>query len=671
MSYYKALGLVREPFSNSPDPDLLYRAPSHLECLQHMEIAVRLRRGLNVVLGEVGTGKTTLGRELTRLLDGDDDIEVHFIDDPYHATPEDFLLSLARLFGLDPAPLGRDAGLLREALKAELLRRGQDGRRIVALIVDEGQKITPPCLELLRELLNFETNTHKLLQIVIFAQNEFEDVLAARPNLEDRVNFRYRLLPLTRSQTRRMIETRLALCSPQGRVPAVFTSLACRRIHRLTGGYPRKIVRLCHLSMLLAVGFGRQRIGWGLVGRAAREQRGATSVWLRRGGLATGCALAGLISVGMISGQPPFVRHGADILTRAVASLPLAQTPAPALAPSGDRTPAMPAVPVAEAALAKPAVPLLAAHGGAAVSPAGATPGPVAAQSAKAQAPAASPAAGETPQTASPAATAEIVAPEPGTRQGRDMAAALDLAAAALPPNAPEHIIVVAPDDGLPAASVVAAAAVSPELPPAMPVAGGGTSGKAAAPGRIGACVVRPGWSVSRLAARLYGSGGREVLSRLAAANPGKNFNQIRAGETLVYPPIEAAAPPAGTYLVKVAGVDGLEKGFGFIFRHARQAELSLFCTRLPDASLRFDVVLPVLYPNQEAAEAALAGLPRELAARAVLLGGYPAGTTYFTELGSASRPAPGVTRAVAAVAGKAAVRQVAERQPSPLPGQP
>ncbi|MGE4536848.1 MAG: AAA family ATPase [Desulfovibrio sp.] len=660
MSYYKALGLVREPFSNSPDPDLLYRAPSHLECLQHMEIAVRLRRGLNVVLGEVGTGKTTLGRELTRLLDGDDDIEVHFIDDPYHATPEDFLLSLARLFGLDPAPLGRDAGLLREALKAELLRRGQDGRRIVALIVDEGQKITPPCLELLRELLNFETNTHKLLQIVIFAQNEFEDVLAARPNLEDRVNFRYRLLPLTRTQTRRMIETRLALCSPQGRVPAVFTSLACRRIHRLTGGYPRKIVRLCHLSMLLAVGFGRQRIGWGLVGRAAREQRGGTSMWLRRGGLAAGCALAGLITVGMVSGQPPFVRHGADILTRAVASLSLAQAPAPALAPSGDRAPAMPAASVAEAALAKPAVPLLAAHGGAAVSPA-------------VEAPAASPAAGETPETVSPTAravpaTAETVAPESGARQGRDMAAALDLAAAALPPNAPENIIVVAPDDGLPAASAVAAAAISPELPPAMPVAGDAASGKAAAPGRIGACVVRPGWSVSRLAARLYGNGGREVLSRLAAANPGKNFNQIRAGETLVYPPIEAAAPPAGTYLVKVAGVDGLEKGFGFIFRHARQAELTLFCTRLPDASLRFDVVLPVLYPNQAAAEAALAGLPRELAARAVLLGGYPAGTTYFTELGSVSRPTPGVTRAVAA---KAPVRQVAERQPSPLPGQP
>jgi len=665
MSYYKALGLVREPFSNSPDPDLLYRAPSHLECLQHMEIAVRLRRGLNVVLGEVGTGKTTLGRELTRLLDGDDDIEVHFIDDPYHATPEDFLLSLARLFGLDAASLGRDAGLLREALKAELLRRGQDGRRIVALIVDEGQKITPPCLELLRELLNFETNTHKLLQIVIFAQNEFEDVLAARPNLEDRVNFRYRLLPLTRPQTRRMIETRLALCSPEGRIPAVFTSLACRRIHRLTGGYPRKIVRLCHLSMLLAVGFGRQRIGWGLVGRAAREQRGGTSLWLRRGGLAAGCALAGLITVGMVSGQPPFVRHGADILTRAVASLSPAQAPAPALAPSGDRAPAMPAAPVAEAVLAKPAVPLLAAHGGAVVSPAAEAPSPVA-----------SPAAGETPQTASPAAgavpsTAETVAPEPGTRQGRDMAAALDLAAAALPPNAPENIIVVAPDDGLPAASAVAAAAISPELPPAMPVAGDGASGKAAASDRIGACVMRPGWSVSRLAARLYGNGGRKVLAQLSVANPGKHFNTIRVGETLVFPPIEAAAPPAGSYLVKVAGVDGLQEGYTFISRHIATTELSLFCTRLPDASLRFDVVLPVLYPNQEAAEAALAGLPRELAARAVLLGGYPAGTTYFTELGSASRPAPGVTRAVAAVVAKAPVRQVAERQPSPLPGQP
>ncbi|MYL82412.1 tol-pal system protein YbgF [Desulfovibrio aerotolerans] len=296
MSYYQALGMTREPFSNSPDPDMLYRSRTHLECLQHMEIAVRLRRGLNVVLGEVGTGKTTLSRELARLLAQDGDLEAHLLDDPYCPSATEFLLSLARLFGLDTAAIGRDAALLKDALKASLLTRSQDGQRIVTLLIDEGQKITPECLELLRELLNFETNTHKLLQIVIFAQTEFEEILLERPNLDDRVNYRYRLQPLDRLQTRRMIETRLALCTPDGKVPAVFTRLALRRIHKLTGGYPRKIVRLCHLSMLLAVGFGKRRIGWGLVGRASRrESCGPGRVWLRR--LAVAGAAGGLVAL--------------------------------------------------------------------------------------------------------------------------------------------------------------------------------------------------------------------------------------------------------------------------------------------------------------------------------------------------------------------------------------
>ncbi len=299
MSYYQCLGLVREPFSNSPDPELLYAAKNHLECLRHMEIAVRLRRGLNVVLGDVGTGKTTLARELIRILGQDPTLAVYLLDDPHFPGPGQFLLALARLFGLDVAGLEGDPGRLREALKDALLRQGVDGGKTVTLIIDEGQKLSGQCLELLRELLNFETNTHKLLQIVIFAQKEFEHVLASRPNLEDRVNFRYRLTPLDRCQTSRMIAARLARCAPDGQAPALLTPLALRRIHGLTRGYPRKIVRLCHSSMLLAVGLGRRRIGWRLVGRAARELQGQAAVWPRRISLAAG--LGGLaLAVAMV-----------------------------------------------------------------------------------------------------------------------------------------------------------------------------------------------------------------------------------------------------------------------------------------------------------------------------------------------------------------------------------
>jgi general secretion pathway protein A len=695
MSYYLALGLEREPFSNSPDPDLLYRAKSHLECLQHMEIAVRLRRGLNVVLGEVGTGKTTLGRELTRILAADPDIEVYFLDDPYHPTPVEFLLALCRLFGVDAAGLGRDAGPIKDALKASLLAKSADGSRIVALIVDEGQKITPECLELLRELLNFETNTHKLLQIVMFAQNEFEDVLAARPNLDDRVNFRYRLLPLDRRQTRRMIETRLARCAPEGAVPILFTGLAMRRIHRLTRGYPRKIVRLCHLSMLLAVGFGKRRIGWGLVGRAARESVGGAGLWLRRAAAACACvALVGAAGYGIFgqefSALPQtlldLARQGrvaqpqpavATAVAPQAATTPRAEAaPPPAPAAAADEAPeAAPEVVTAAAPeTQEPAAqPVVAAVSQPEAAPADTvapqrvvSPEPAAAQEAVAAtavaAPAPQPVAAHAASTGVPAAVAAPAAPAAAPAPGKGLGAAMDLADAAQPQEAGEQIIVVTSEDGLPALPQPAGTLAAPPALPVAPLAPGkaaaaaGTTQDAA---ELGASVVRPGWSVSRLAARVYGNGGRAVLARLAKANPGINIGHVRAGESLVYPGIEAKAPPVGAYLVKVGSVDSLEKGFAFI-SHVKDREnlsLSLFCTSHPNTGNRFDVVVAALYPSQSSAQAALAALPPELASRAVLLGGFPEGTAYYTDLGEAD--------GMVAQAFRPLGRQVAESRPA------
>ncbi len=164
------------------------------------------------------------------------------------------------------------------------------------------------------------------------------------------------------------------------------------------------------------------------------------------------------------------------------------------------------------------------------------------------------------------------------------------------------------------------------------------------------------------MAARVYGNGGRQVLDRLAEANPGVAFDRVRAGETLVYPAIAARPLPAGAHLVKVAEAATLEQGLAVVGRlKERQGlTLSLYCTGHPDRGLRFDVVLPDLFPDRTAAGAALAALPAEVAGRASLVSGYPDGTTYYTDLGDraakrpAGRPAP--------------VRQVAERQALPVP---
>ncbi|OLN28466.1 General secretion pathway protein A [Desulfovibrio sp. DV] len=798
MSYYQALGLTREPFSNSPDPDMLYRSRTHLECLQHMEIAVRLRRGLNVVLGEVGTGKTTLSRELIRVLAQEGDIEAYLLDDPYCPSTTEFLLSLARLFGLDTTAQGRDAALLKDALKAGLLARSQDGGRTVALVVDEGQKITPECLELLRELLNFETNAHKLLQIVIFAQTEFEEILHERPNLEDRVNFLYRLTPLDRVQTRRMIETRLLLCAPDGRIPPIFTRLALRRIHKLTGGYPRKIVRLCHLSMLLAVGFGKRRIGWGLVGRASRESRGVGRVWLRRlvvAGAAGSVAalalhfagpalpdarLAALDALGRMqtslssvvfepappAGAPqpaapsgaaaaqrapapvvatakaspavsevpaceealgltetttapaagpavakaaeaakkPVVSAGApaspvqpgnsaslpapkaeQVVAVAAAALPAtleadgqitkaaaaAATPAPvqaakapapapaavtpaakdlAPAPQVAASPAVaplavtPAAPVAPASAAAPAgapqageVALVRAHGQqrpeAAVTPIPAAPAVAALPAAAPQTPAvpaasvpaaaiapASPAVAPrapAPVAATPAQAVPAPAvPRPAAAPVQGLGAALTLAAAALPPEPVEQVIIVSPEytDTLQAAPAPATVAAMPAI--------------------LGETTVPSGWAVTRQAARIYGHARRAIMARVAKANPGMDFNRVRAGDPIVFPTIPADPLPQGACLVRLGTVESLDKGLAFIGRQRdTDPGLSLYCTLQPGLGLRFDLVLAILFQNRQEAEIALAGLPRELAGKAAVVDGYPAGTTALTDI--------------------------------------
>ena len=143
-----------------------------------------------------------------------------------------------------------DVQSLKDAIQYWLLTTVSEQNRTVVLLIDEGQKIRDDCLEILRELLNFETNTDKLLQIVLFAQTELRPRLQAVPNLIDRINFSCELGPLSLGQTRDMIEFRMAKNRhPQG--PALhLTWPALYSIYRATKGYPRQIIHLCHQVVL-------------------------------------------------------------------------------------------------------------------------------------------------------------------------------------------------------------------------------------------------------------------------------------------------------------------------------------------------------------------------------------------------------------------------------------
>ena len=282
MDYFRIIHLIKEPFSNSPDPDYFFQSRQHVECLQKLELSLRLRRGLNVVIGEVGTGKTTLCRQLIRRFAGDKECETHLILDPYFSSSSEFLGTVAEMLtGSQPSADAND-WQLKEIIKKYIFRKGVDENKIVILIIDEGQKIPDFCLEIMREFLNFETNDYKLLQIAIFAQKEFENTLEVYANFADRINLYHTLGPLSFRDTRQMIRFRIRQSSESPKPPAVFTLPALWMIYRASGGYPRKIVNLCHRSILAMIIQNRTRAGWLLVRSCVKRSfSGLMPKWLR------------------------------------------------------------------------------------------------------------------------------------------------------------------------------------------------------------------------------------------------------------------------------------------------------------------------------------------------------------------------------------------------------
>lgn len=252
MSYYQILKLEREPFSTSPDPAFFYRSNHHRAALANLLIELRLKRGLSVILGNIGTGKTTLGRKLIHMLRERTGFLFHIILNPVYHTEELFFDALCRRLGIEMTVKNPSLVDYSEGLERFLYQKGIVENQTVTLIIDEAHKLTPSSLEALRILLNYETNDNKLFQLILLGQMELLPLLQGMPNLNDRISMKYILQPLSLTETQQMIEFRLREAGYCSRDP-LFSEDAIREIHQYTQGYPRRISLICHKALRFIV----------------------------------------------------------------------------------------------------------------------------------------------------------------------------------------------------------------------------------------------------------------------------------------------------------------------------------------------------------------------------------------------------------------------------------
>src|SRR5436305_224963 len=261
--YIDFYGLKELPFTLTPDPRFIYFTPSHTEVMANLHYGIESGKGLVVVTGEVGTGKTTILRWMMQRLDRT--VLVAYIFNPRLSVTE-FYQQVASL--LDVQRWETKPELLA-ALGQALESRHSRGLRTV-LIIDEAQGLSPSVLEEIRLLSNFESDTAKQLQIVLTGQPELRDVLN-NPDLrqlKQRVALRCVIKPLPGVEdTDRYITSRLLVSGAER--TDIFSADAVDYIYRCSEGIPRNINNLCDNSLLNGFAAGEMMISRALVEAAA------------------------------------------------------------------------------------------------------------------------------------------------------------------------------------------------------------------------------------------------------------------------------------------------------------------------------------------------------------------------------------------------------------------
>lgn len=254
------------PFSLTPNLDFFCQLQGHQGALNTLLFAVRSGEGFIKIVGEVGSGKTTLCRKVLDSLEND--FVTAYIPNP-DLNPIELRRALLRELGVEPSQI-QDKHELLTAINNRLLALHRMGKRIV-LLIDEAQALPLESLEGLRLLTNLETEKAKLMQVVLFGQPELDDHLNldSMRQLKQRISVTYYLPLLTREDMDKYIFHRLAIAGHT--VGALFTEKARKKLFKASGGIPRVANILCHKALLVAYGRGEETVTHKIMNDAIKD----------------------------------------------------------------------------------------------------------------------------------------------------------------------------------------------------------------------------------------------------------------------------------------------------------------------------------------------------------------------------------------------------------------
>jgi general secretion pathway protein A len=264
--YERFYGLHRPPFAVTPDPSLLYMSRAHREALATIVYGVESRKGFIVCTGEVGTGKTTVIRAFF------DQVEADSYKIIYLFTPQIGPLDMARCICRELDIAEPDSVFAAvPTLQLKLLEIFEGGRTVV-LMIDEAQLLPAETLEFLRLLSNFETDTEKLIQIVLVGQPEVDEMLARRDmrQVAQRIALRARLGALSLEESVDYMAYRLVACGARDLGQAL-SATAAATIAQAAGGVPRRINILADNVLIAGFGNNQRPVGNQLATATVRE----------------------------------------------------------------------------------------------------------------------------------------------------------------------------------------------------------------------------------------------------------------------------------------------------------------------------------------------------------------------------------------------------------------